>query len=142
MGTFQIHRFGVAPLLMGSHTHLKNKIRFDPVSVKLIKSIVRIGCMGHLWMSLRRDTLPYAEKSVSCHSERSEESLLNRNKRLRGILRAKFALRMTAFCFFSKLRTHPHNPIRWGPRVAGAFALCDNDFPVEISLLRNFGADS
>ena len=43
VGTFQIHQLGVAPFLMGSHTHLKWKIRFGQVSVKLIKSIERIG---------------------------------------------------------------------------------------------------
>src|ERR1700686_3365859 len=42
-----------------------------------------------------------AEKVLwSCHSERSEESLRVQNKNLRGILRAKAALRMTLFCFF------------------------------------------
>jgi hypothetical protein len=46
VGTFQIHQLDVAPFLMGSHTHLKSKIRFGPVSVKLIKSIVRIGMRG------------------------------------------------------------------------------------------------
>jgi hypothetical protein len=35
-----------------------------------------------------------------CHSERSEESLLDQNKGLREILRTKSALRMTAFRFF------------------------------------------
>ena len=40
------------------------------------------------------------KKSSRCHSEPSEESLLIQNESLRGILRAKLALRMTAFCFF------------------------------------------
>jgi len=40
------------------------------------------------------------KKSFGRHSERSEESLLIRNKGLRGILRAKSALRMTQFCIF------------------------------------------
>src|ERR1017187_5276207 len=37
------------------------------------------------------------KKSFDCHSERSEESLLNQDKRQREILRAQSALRMT-FC--------------------------------------------
>ena len=40
---------------------------------------------------------------IGCHSERSEESLLTRDKGLREILRAKSALRMTAFTFFRSL---------------------------------------
>jgi iron complex transport system substrate-binding protein len=40
------------------------------------------------------------EKSIGRHSERSEESLLYQDKRPRGILRAKPALRMTAFGIF------------------------------------------
>ncbi len=43
MGAFQIHGSRVAPFLMDSDTHLKSKIRFGTVIVKLIKSIVRIG---------------------------------------------------------------------------------------------------
>jgi hypothetical protein len=35
MGAFQIHHFVFAPFLMGSHTHLKGKIRFGYFSVKL-----------------------------------------------------------------------------------------------------------
>jgi hypothetical protein len=59
-------------------------------------------------------------------------------KKLRVILRAKSALRMTVFHHFSKFWRHPHKPIRWRSRVAGAFALCDNDFPAEISLIEEF----
>jgi hypothetical protein len=44
-----------------------------------------------------------AEKSFRCHSVRREESLLIQNESLRGILRAKAALRMTAFLFFGNL---------------------------------------
>jgi hypothetical protein len=40
------------------------------------------------------------KKCFGRHSERSEESLLVRNKALREILRATSALRMTAFHFF------------------------------------------
>ena len=40
------------------------------------------------------------KKSSRCHSEPSEESLLIQNESLRGILRAKSALRMMAFRFF------------------------------------------
>src|SRR6266853_643234 len=52
------------------------------------------------------------EKSFGCHSERSEESLLDHNKALRGILRARPALRMTAFGIFPQAlqpaRLSPH----------------------------------
>jgi hypothetical protein len=57
--------------------------------------------MRAAWEGLRGAGFTGCGKSpLVCHSERSEESLLDQNKGLRGILRAKSALRMTAFRFF------------------------------------------
>jgi hypothetical protein len=42
----------------------------------------------------------WQKKSFGRHSERSEETLFDQNKRLREILRAKSALRMTNIRFF------------------------------------------
>src|ERR1700674_907629 len=55
------------------------------------------------------------KKPVRCHSERSEESLLIHNKNLSGILRAKFALRMTVCRFFPQtLKRDPQSAfMRW-----------------------------
>jgi hypothetical protein len=52
-----------------------------------------------LW---RQRLISLRKKSFGRHSERSEESLLIQNKSLREILRAKSALRMTAFRLFQQ----------------------------------------
>src|SRR6266478_158682 len=59
--------------------------------------------------------------SASFHSERSEESLPIENKRPRGILRAKSALRMTVFRFFPQ----PVKPVLLErPVLERGFAFC------------------
>jgi hypothetical protein len=57
---------------------------------------VATGNPARQWLNSLR------KKSYGRHSERSEESLLIKNQSLKEILRAKPALRMTAFHLFSQ----------------------------------------
>jgi hypothetical protein len=70
------------------------------------------------------------KKDFGCHSERSEASLLVQNKRQRGILRAKAALRMTAFGLFPQTGKPAPKKIR-ASRADGSAALTTRARPSE-----------
>jgi hypothetical protein len=64
------------------------------------------------------------EKRFGRHSERSEESLRVQIKKLRGILRAKSALRMTAFRFPETVKSAPRKAVAGMPSGAIFALIC------------------
>src|ERR1700730_11060797 len=74
------------------YNHLKSSSLCCSLSRSFNNRLVPFVCSARLHR-LRK-------KCFGCHSERSEESLRVQNKRLRGILRARSALRMTVFRLF------------------------------------------
>src|SRR5258708_22366602 len=77
------------------------------------------------------------KKLFGCHSERSEESLPIQNRRLRGILRAKSALRMTVLRFFFRIVSKTGLNLRFSR--GGWFFIEFSSVVDEIDVDRSFG---